>query len=465
MNIKLVLAGAVVCALGVLLMAGNASAQWSGSIVVSNRVEPAPAGMINAGVSAARCGASVVVGFGDTETNNTRSFDGVSVSHNGGATFTDVGVLPVPPPSVTTGSSTVGSDFSDPNGPNNPAVACANSSVFYYASVYGNTGELCSNQGGGCTAISVSKSTNGGTTWGLPVIASIQGSDIFDFVSPSIAVDPTNASRLYAAYIDVDMTSNFFHDCDFRSYSLDIVRSSDGGKTWNGPLRVDHACDSLGANAALTGRLRTPSIIVSPGGKIYVVDEFVGQSGNPNAIHFLRSTDLGNSFSAPISVSTKAANNASPQLAVDRTGLRSRGEIYLTWSGSPTGTYTDILVSDSVNFGVSFSFPRPISPAPAAGTGRFQTNAVIAVDNDGQVADCFYDTPTNSPTSSSVYSYNCAASFNNAASWQTQRILSSVPAGFDAATSDFSLLNDGFFTAFELQTSTQRWVVGRKADQ
>jgi hypothetical protein len=86
------------------------------------------------------------------------------------------------------------------------------------------------------------------------------------------------------------------------------------------------------------------------------------------------------------------------------------------------------------------------------------------VDNDGQVVDCFYTTPTNSPTSSSVYSYNCATSFNHAASWATQRLASSAPVGLDAVTSDFLLRNDGFFTAFELTSAGQRHVVGEKSD-
>jgi hypothetical protein len=260
-----------------------------------------------------------------------------------------------------------------------------------------------------------------------------------------------------------------FPDCqnDFIT-ELRLARSSDGGKTWTVSV-VDHSC-GFSPNAESNGDLAAPKVVVSPGGKVYVTYEFrpfqtAGAPPIPNEIRFTRSLDQGVTFSARMIVSKDAINNALPQIAVDRTGLRSRGEIYLSWSGAPTGTYTDVLVSDSLNFGASFSFPRPISPAPAAGVGRFQTNPVLSVDKDGQVADCFYDTPTNSPTSSSVYSYNCAASFNNTASWQAQRIASSAPAGFDAVTSDFLLGSDGFFTAFEFQTSTQKWVVGRKADQ
>jgi hypothetical protein len=458
MNAKGVFACAVVLATGTLLSSGSAFAQFGGQVTVSNVIE---GGL--GGVSTARCGSSVVVGFGDAESTRPNSYDGVANSANGGATFTDRGTLPVPPPN-SFGPYVLGRNFADPAGPSNPSVACANSSLFYYASAYSTSGVECSNAGDGCTAISVSTSPNGGASWSFPVIAALQGADVFDFLSPSIAVDPTAPARMYVAYIDMDLTSNFFTDCFMSSYSLDIVHSLDGGKTWSQPQRLEHACPGGSNNPALAGTLATPNIIVAPNSNVYVVDEFIGQNGNPNAIHFLRSINHGGSFGAPLTVSTHATSNALPRLAVDRTTLSSRGEIYLTWSGAPSGTYTDILVSDSVNSGASFSFPRPISPAPAAGTGRFQTNPVIAVDNDGLVAACFYATPHNQPTSTSVYSYNCAASFNRGASWQQAQIVASAPAGYDALTADFLLHNDGFFSAYELSSSGKRFVVGRTGD-
>jgi hypothetical protein len=114
-----------------------------------------------------------------------------------------------------------------------------------------------------------------------------------------------------------------------------------------------------------------------------------------------------------------------------------------------------------VNFGASFSFPRSVR-ATSQGT---QINPVLAVDNDGQVANCYYVTGTNTPTSSSNYFYNCLTSFNHAATWTGyQKLVSSAPAGYDSLTSDFLLGSDGFFTAFEVPTSGQRHVVGAKAD-
>jgi hypothetical protein len=457
MNIKFVVASAFVFAAGTLLMAESASAQFGGQVKVSSVIE----GSVS-GVSAARCGSNVVVGFGDAEANNPNSFDGVAVSRNGGQTFTDLGTLPTPPVDPNVGPAILGAGSNSFAGPGNPSLACANSNMFHYASVYSTTGNECSNQGGGCTAISVSTSTNGGMSWGLPVIASIQGADIFTFQSPSMAVDPTNPMRLYVTYIDTDITHNFFNDCDMTSYSTDVVQSLDGGKTWSGLLFVDHACDQFGSNPALTGTLATPNIIVSPEGNVYLTSEFVGQSGNPNAIHFLRSTDHGHTFSAPMIVSNDAINNALPQLAVDRTTSTFRGAIYLTWSGKPRGTTTEVLVSDSLNQGASFSFPRSVR-STSQGT---QINPVLAVDNDGQVANCYYVTGTNTPTSSSNYFYNCLTSFNHAATWTGyQKLVASAPPGFDSLTSDFLLRNDGFFTAFELISAGQRHVVGESADR
>jgi hypothetical protein len=465
MNGKLVFGCVAVFAAGALLLAGSASAQTSGVVKVSNAIEGGVGG-----VSAARCGNTVVVGFADAEPTRPNSYDGVAVSKNGGASFSDRGTLPVLPVDPNFGSYFLGSNSDDPNRASNPSVACANSDVFYYASIYSLPGDNCSNGVGQCTAISISTSTNGGTSWGLPVVASnIQGSDVFDFVSPSMAVDATNPMRLYLAYIESD-NDGFFGppDCFGTVFSLVIVHSLDGGKTWTAPLRVDRACPNATDNPELMGTLVSPNIAVSPGGKVYVAYEFVPSAFNgvpppPNEIRFMRSLVGGATFSAPIKVSTDAINNAAPKLGVDRTSGKRRGTIYLTWSGAPTGTYTDVLVSDSVNFGVSFSFPRPISPGSFT-SGHFQANPVVAVDNDGQVAACFYETSTNQPTSSSTYVYRCANSSNHAATWRLQPVAFSVPVGYDSLTTDFLTHHDGFFTAFEVQASGQRHVVGQFSD-
>jgi hypothetical protein len=474
MNSKLVLTCVTVFVAGALLLAGSASAQLSGIIKVSDVIEAA-SNQYTGGVSAARCGSNIVVGFGDAESNGPRSAAGYSVSLNNGASFTDGGVLPV---SADTsggwGPDQLGIDLGFQGSDaypaaNTPSVTCANSSLFYYASVYTGRSNPHSIRGcsGGpiCSAITLSISQNGGVTWALPTLVAIASGDVHDLVFPSMAVDPSNLQRLYVAYV----VSNCCGPIDWvapclPSYVLRLASSMDAGTTWADNV-VDYACIDGDQSAERNGEIMAPSIAVGPDGKVYVAYEFIplGSPGQVNEIRFSRSLDHGHTFSAPLHVSA-ALGNTRPKLAVDRTDSPHRGEIYLTWSGQPAGTYTDVLFSDSLNAGLSFSFPRLVSPAPSAGSGRFQANPVVAVDNDGQVSACYYNTPSNKPISSSTYSYNCATSFNHAATWHTRRVISSAPVGYDALTTDFLTHHDGFFTAFEVQANGQRHVVGQKSD-
>src|SRR6266436_6764370 len=137
MNGRLVLKCVVVCTVSALALAASASAQWSGSIVVTNAVEPSSGGQNSGGVTAARCGSSVVVGFGDFEQGNKNSFAGYAASSDGGLTFRDFGVLP---------ASTVDAGFGPrdtlgdvvPQRPmvdHNLSLACAGPLLFYYAAV------------------------------------------------------------------------------------------------------------------------------------------------------------------------------------------------------------------------------------------------------------------------------------------------------------------------------------------
>jgi hypothetical protein len=465
MIVKAALSTVVVCAMAILLLPGNASAQFASQVKVSDTVEGNPI----PGLSAARCGTNIVVGFADSEgasAGTTTAGPGFAVSKNNGATFSDLGVL-----------SDLSLGF---GGGDSPVIACSSSSLFYYATVriFADDTQCAVT----CTQIAVSPSVNGGTSWNAALPASTATFDIYQLQSPSIAIDPSNPQRMYAAYINHNFAQpNDYSGCDEGDmYILEVVASADGGKTWNGRsasspgatgspnLQPDHTCNSTGFDTRHTGILVAPSVVVSPSGAVYVAYEFVGTNVNgvaaPNEIRFTRSLDHGTTYGAPLTVSNHAINNALPEIGVDRTHSPHRGEIFVTWSGAPAGTHTDVLVSDSLNGGTSFSFPQPISPAPGAGTGRFQSNPVIAVDNDGQVQACFYNAATNTPTTSTAYSYNCATSINHAATWQTQKLVNSAPAGYDAVTSDFLTHHDGFFTPYELQTSGQKHVVGQFSD-
>jgi hypothetical protein len=461
------------------LLGGNASAQVakvSDLVKVSDTIEAGPVGAPVGGVSAARCGNNIVVGFADAEASPSNSFDGYAVSSDGGKTFRDLGVLPVSSQVGDFGPDILGDATTFRAGPTNEfdssgnsSLACGSANVFYYASIYlgDNPGPTCPGSPF-CSAISVSTSTDGGVSWNLPVFAAVASEDNHSLLFPSIAVDPSNPQRVYVAYLYWNNFGplDFIPGCEAVStfngiMVIKVASSADGGNTWT-ESSVENTC-------AITNfgfpELVAPRIAVSATGEVYVAYEFL-IPGVVNEIHFARSLNQGQTFSTPLKVSGTAIANAQPKLAVDRTRSKHTGAIYLAWSGAPVGTYSDVLVAKSLDKGRSFSFPQSISADPPSGTGRFQVDPVLAVDHDGDVQACFYETPSNQPSSSSVYSYNCGLSHNRAATWHTRQVSGGVPPGYDSLTSDFLLRDDGFFTAFEVQNSSgQRHVVGEKSDE
>ena len=461
MNMRFAIKCAVVCAVEVLLLGLSASAQTTSIVKVSDAIE----GNFNlAAVTAARCGRNIVVGFGDTEPNSPNGLGGYAVSQDNGVSFKDLGTIPV---------YTFNNGYGGPDAGGVFQLTCVNSSLFYAAALYADNGNGV--PGGGncffpiCAAISLSVSTNGGTTWSLPKVIASASRDIHDFIAGSMAVDPANTQRLYVAYLNQNASppaDGEFNCPDADIYELRMASSMDGGMTWADNL-VDFACgQDTTPNPDHNGTLASPDVTVSPDSKVYVTYQFTPQFGDPSLpreIRFAQSADHGVTFSAPVKVST-ALNNANPKLAVNRTFSPHRGNVYVTWTGSPSGTHTDVLVSESLNGGLSFSFPRPINAAPTTGPGRTQATPVIAVDEDGQVQDCFYNTGTSTPSSSSIYSYNCATSFNYTATWQLQQIVNSAPPASDALAVDFLRHHDGFFTAFEVQASGQTHVAGKQSD-
>lgn len=450
--------------------------------------------------SAAMCGNSVVVGYDDAGalirshafpapppgTSKPASGDGVSYSTDGGLSFTDVGFVPPGPGST----NFLGGD---------PVVVCSSPSRFYYASILiSGTGETAR------TSITVSTSTNGGKTWSNPVVVSptIQTSD-----KPWIAVDPSNPANLYVSF-----TATNPPQCSGQvGFAIGVVSSTNGGATWSAPTIMDVQCAFEEPNA-VTGS----NVAVSPQGSVYVAWELIttdlSQRPIPNPeIRFAASVDHGKSFSTPSTISQVVPTgepyngsaqfyptgrmqggfsaNEFPQIAVDRSSGASRGTIYIAWADgkdhvtpTPEGQYdySDIVVAKSTNAGGSFTVLPAISPVPATftGQGRDQFFPGIAVSKTGTVAACYYDR-RNDPNNMRIDRY-CSLSTNQGASWMDQRVSASnwlplicsdaivVNTGcsemglYDTVTTDFLLLNPGFFASFQIQEDGNANILAKK---
>jgi hypothetical protein len=456
--------------------------------VSSLALDPAKQGYTQNTTSSAWCGKSVVVGYEDTgaflrtdpklTSGVPISLDGVSFSTNDGKAFTDIGFL-------TPGTFSQNALLGD------PVVTCTSPTHFQYVSILNTTTPDGINP---LIGPSISFSTDAGKTWSAPQqIVSLDGStEIAD--KPWLAVDPYNPHHMYLTYTHISALA-----CT----NVELFRSADSGKTWSGPVSLNSDCNN--PNIVMdTGS----NVVVSPGGKVYVAYESFpvppnGTSFGKTAIYFARSLSAGASFDAPIKIADVVPGGDGvylngpiqaddyPQLAVDRTTGASRGTIYITWPdgrdhivpdrNAPSGTYAypDIFVAKSTNFGLSFKSLGAISSTPNTfrGVGRDQFLPTIAVDNDAEVAVCYYDR-RNDPANLRVGHF-CSTSANHGKTWTDLELskLDWVPtpnldplnpngrAGiseYDAVASDFLLHTDGFFASFITEQSGRQSVVAKK---
>jgi hypothetical protein len=339
----------------------------------------------------------------------------------------------------------------------------------------------------------------------MVVTPSIQISD-----KPWMAVDPTNTANLYVSF-----TATNPPQCSPQAggFAIGVVSSSNGGATWSAPTLIDVQCGPQ--PSVVTGS----NIAVSPQGAVYVAWEFISPLVTINPpptleIRFASSQDRGRSFSSPLTVSPVVPTgepfsgsafyyvtgvmqggfraNEFPQIAVDRSSSSSRGTIYIAWAdgkdhvtsnpASQTARYdyADIIVAKSSDSGRSFAVLPAISPVPGnfTGAGRDQFFPGIAVDKTGAVAACYYDR-RNDPNNMRIDRF-CSVSTNQGFSWTDQRASASnwlplicsdaaaVNMGcsemglYDGVTTDFFLLNSGFFASFQIQEDGNANILAKK---
>jgi len=436
------------------------------------------AGFTQSETSTAWCGNNVVVGYNDSgaflrtfEVNPTAaaSFNGISVSANGGRSFKDFGFLN---PGANPSNFLQG----------DPVVFCTSATHFYYSSLLETA--IPDSQGilQPITAVSLSASSNGGVTWASPVTA-IGKDGLTHFLDkPWSTYDPGNPQRIYVTYTDFDFSLTSAACPNDIRLAIEIVTSADGGNTWSAPTAIDEECGATGNG------VQGSNVQVAADASVFVAYEFSPSTGN-SEIRIVRSTNHGATFGATVKAATGVVpngalgalqgqfrNNEFPQLALDRSPGPSGGTLYLVWSDGRdniipdvfTGTYTypDVMIAKSTDQGHTFSAPQPVSPTPPGftGTGRDQFFPSVAVDRGGHVGVCYYD--RRGSADNTVIDRFCSLSVNHGRSWSEQRVSFSnwLPihdadalintayiGDYDALTSDTLGLNSGFVGAFEIQ--------------
>lgn len=377
-------------------------------------------GLTQSETTVAWCGNNVAIGFNDSGSytatllpfidsslppspskSGSLSFNGWSISTNGGVSFKDRGVLVADPLPPKVKYRDLGGD---------PVIRCANETTFYYASLATDT--LASDKL--LSGISVSKSTDGGNTWGGAVMAvsKDQGTDNNPMhfldkdwmaVVPGSSLAPAAKDTIYVTYTDFDFT------VDPPRTAIEFVKSTDGGVTWSStPLVIDEV---TGDDKALQGS----QVAVGPTGEIYVAWETYTytQNGVDLSIKICKSTDGGKTFSPPKKVTDLVPAGTGDVfqgilrnglylqgLVVDTTSNPTKGNIYISFHGGGKNSQNDFLGIDgkyhftdaffckSVNGGNTWSKPVLVYAPTKTKVDHFFP--AMAQDKTGDICILYY---------------------------------------------------------------------------
>ncbi|HET7923060.1 MAG TPA: sialidase family protein, partial [Gammaproteobacteria bacterium] len=247
-------------------------------------------------------------------------------------------------------------------------------------------------QAGSTSAILVSRSLDGGTTWDKVQTLIADGASAFND-KESITADPGDANYVYAVWDRLTVT-------DFGpSY---FARSTDGGASWE----AAHAIYDPGLDNQTLGNA---IVVTSTGTLVNMFMEIHGVSSR-NAtvsIRVIRSFDHGASWSAPTTVAEDQsvgtsdpdtgkhvrASNGLPQIAVG-----PGNELVITWQDARfnQGKFDGVALSTSSDGGLSWSAPVQVN---AVGSAQAFTPSV-AVLPDGTIGVTYYDFRSNTSNTS-----------------------------------------------------------------
>lgn len=436
------------------------------------------AGFTQSTTSTARCGDSVVVAYDDSgsifETplfftgTGGEAYSGSSYSTDGGRSFADAG--PVNPgPTIY---NFLGGD---------PVVTCADVHTFYVTQTFLYDDASLNPW----AAIAFNTSTDGGKTWNDPVAAIAKSGTTHVLDKPWSTIDPSNHKRILVSYTDFDFTMTSAACGNSQRTAIEFVESDDSGATWSTPQVAIEVCGSANVDGS--------QIAVSSKGTLYISWVNFGSNAplGPRTIQF--SSYSKGKIAGPVTVEPALQpggdsyylqgdfhDGVEMSMAVDHSGTRTDGAIYVAWADGRDKTVSDPFAAqgyyayDDVLLRASFDGGNSWGTAPIKVNSDFQSHVAsghdhyqpgVAVDNHGRVAVCWYD--RRADWENFAIRRHCGVSVQGEARFNDYDIglpsfapthgndLLVSPAymgSYDQLTSDFLNLEPGFIGAFQSQT-------------
>jgi hypothetical protein len=338
---------------------------------------------------------------------------GYGVSFDGGSTWPVVGVVP----GIQRGSGGEHDRGTD------PSVTFDTSGNAYYTCLAFN---LFPPGTGSAGTIFVSKSTNGGVSWGSPVAALTgvtHGNSVRKFEDHQFLTSNPVNGHLYLT--ETEFTS-------FGKPAILFTRSTDQGATWMPPVTINDP----GGNATFQDSF---SAVGQNPSTIYVTFAGFSNAGLPNwnRIYIAKSTNGGLTFSTPQLLQTitplpdplpnapwRSDNNL--WVAVDRTS----NQIYVNYSDYNAGN-ADVKLMRVADTGSSFSV-QGITRVNGDATQADQFFPFVTVPPNRRVDICYQDRQY-APGNALIFT-TCSMSFDHGLSFAHQRVTFTP---FDASNNNF----------------------------
>jgi hypothetical protein len=275
---------------------------------------------------------------------------------------------------------------------------------------------------GSANAMLVSRSIDGGRTWG-PVSTLIRDESQFFNDKNSITADPTDPRYVYAVWDRLGASGGG---------PAMLARSTDGGATWEGA----RAIHDPGQRSQTIGNV----IAVLPNGTVVDVFTQIDYAVNAPAratLNALVSVDKGGSWSGPFRIADALAVGARdpetgasirdganlPQVAV-----APNGHLWVAWQDArfSGGAHDGIALARSSDGGQTWSAPLQVNSAPSA---QAFTPSVHVTAN-GTIGVTYYDLRSNTADASTLPTELILARSLDGLGWTEHR----VSAPFDLAT-------------------------------